>query len=46
MSSEFSRMQLNDYVEALGSGAPTPGGGGASALWALWASPSGTWWLT
>lgn len=32
MSSEFSRMQLNDYVEALGSGAPTPGGGGASAL--------------
>lgn len=32
MSSEFSRMQLNDYVEALGSGSPTPGGGGASAL--------------
>ena len=32
MSSEYSRMQVNDYVEALGSGAPTPGGGGASAL--------------
>ena len=39
----FSTVPCNEFVEVLGSKAPVPGGGGASARLALSAQHLATW---